>query len=428
MHSIFPTIYALRPPTQPAPTPTHHAPARSAVDLERRRAAEIHMTTGFRQKTGNGLTTNDEAAGRGSVEESIGKGGRPGSLHGWTPGCRGDQPQDTGGLTADDVQNLNGVLAHALAANTKAIYRGQWHRFAAWARARGVRALPAAPVHVAAYLAERIERAGHRPATLRTATAAIAFIHRAAGLADPCAAPEVRRTLHGATRKAGRMQKQAAALTAEALMQIQATASRPRPGRGGWPETPATARRRGHVDVALISVMRDAMLRVSEAAALTWADVVSEPDGTGRLLIRRSKTDPEGAGAVVFLSAPTMAHLTAIRGGAADGTSVFGLRCNQMYKRIKQAARAAGLGDGFSGHSPRVGMARDLARAGIELPRLMTAGRWRSPAMPALYTRNETAGKGAVAQFYGSHPAAGGGAGARQPEGEEWRTIRRGPG
>ena len=46
-------------------------------------------------------------------------------------------------------------------------------------------------------------------------------------------------------------------------------------------------------------------------------------------------------------------------------------------------------------------MARDLARAGIELPSLMNAGRWRSPNMPALYTRNETAGKGAVAQFYG---------------------------
>ena len=40
-------------------------------------------------------------------------------------------------------------------------------------------------------------------------------------------------------------------------------------------------------------------------------------------------------------------------------------------------------------------------RAGIELPLLMNAGRWRSPAMPAHYTRNETAAKGAVAQFYG---------------------------
>ena len=166
-------------------------------------------------------------------------------------------------------------------------------------------------------------------------------------------------------------------------------------------ESRATARRRGNVDMALISLMRDAMLRVSEAAALTWEDILPQPDGTGRLLIRRSKTDLEGEGVIVFLSAPTMERLAAIRNGAVAGVTVFGLHRSQMTKRIKQAARAAGLGAGFSGHSPRVGMARDLARAGVELPRLMTAGRWRSPNMPALYTRNETAGKGAVAQFYG---------------------------
>ena len=378
------------------------------------------MTTGLRQKTENGRTANGEAAGPGGAEGARGKEEGPGSLPGgapeaaWAPAraagrsvAVGAPLTDTDGLTGDDVRNLNGVLAHVLGASTTAIYRGQWRRFAAWARARGVGALPAAPAHVAAYLAERIERDGHRPATLRTATAAITFIHHAAALANPCAAQEVRRTLQGATRKAGRMQKQAAALTAEALVQIQATASRPRPGRGGRPETPATARRRGLVDVALISLMRDALLRVSEAAALTWADVLSEPDGTGRLFIRRSKTDPEGAGAILFIAAPTMARLAAIRGSAADGTSLFGLQRKQMYTRIKQAARAAGLGEGYSGHSPRVGMARDLARAGIELPRLMNAGRWRSPAMPALYTRNETAGRGAVAQFYGDprHPA-----------------------
>ena len=31
----------------------------------------------------------------------------------------------------------------------------------------------------------------------------------------------------------------------------------------------------------IISLMRDAMLRVSEAAALSWSDITSEADGTG---------------------------------------------------------------------------------------------------------------------------------------------------
>ena len=307
-----------------------------------------------------------------------------------------------GRLTREDVQNLNAVLEHAIADSTKSNYRVQWLRFAAWAEDRKVSAVPSDPAHVAAYLAERSERVGHRPGTLRTAASAIAFIHRAAGLADPCASSAVRRVLGGATRKAGRMQKQAAALTAKAFARIQDTAYEPRRGRGGWLESRTLAKQRGSVDVAIISLMRDAMLRVSEAAQLTWVDIGAEPDGTGRLLIRRSKTDPEGEGAIVFLSTATMAMLAATRDGAADGASVFGLQPNQIAKRIKQAAQAAGLGEGFSGHSPRVGMARDLARAGIELPRLMNAGRWRSPTMPALYTRNETAGRGAVAQFYGT--------------------------
>ena len=354
-------------------------PTRSRVRasrVSRRRASSCPPVRdpdpGSRQGHGTARTTHPAAHARWRAENGDEDGdgsddgltGRVGALVAVTESAQGATLTRADGLTGEDVRNLNAVLAHALAANTQANYRGQWQRFAAWALTRGVRALPAAPAHVAAYLAERIERAGHRPATLRMATAAIACIHRAAGLADPCAAAEVRRALSGAIRKAGRRQKQAAALTADALAMIEATAAQPRPGRGGRPESRATATNRGRVDLALISLMRDAMLRVSEAAALTWADIGGEPDGTGRLLIRRSKTDPEGEGAVAFLSVSTMARLAAIRAGAAVGGRVFGLCRKQMATRIKQAAHAAGLGEGFSGHSPRVGMARDLARGG----------------------------------------------------------------
>ena len=300
-----------------------------------------------------------------------------------------------------DVDDLDAVLSYETARNTVANYRAQWRNFLVWALGKGIQALPANPAQVAAYLAARIERHGHKPATLRMAASAIAFIHRAAGLDDPCASQEVKRTLRSATRKSGRSQKQAEALTAEAFLAILSTARNPRRSRGGRFESPQTATRRGSLDIAVISLMRDAMLRVSEAAALIWRDIGAEPDGTGRLLIRRSKTDAAGEGAMAFVSVPTMAVLSLVREGAVDTDSVFGLQPNQIAMRIKKAAKAAGLGDGFSGHSPRVGMARDLARAGIELPRLMTAGRWRNPAMPAHYIRNETAGRGAVAQLYG---------------------------
>ena len=306
------------------------------------------------------------------------------------------------GLTGFDAINLNSLLSHQIAQSTLATYRSQWRHFATWAQRSGFRALPADPAQVAAYLAKRIETHGHKPATLRVAAAAIAFVHRAARLDDPCASQEVKVTLKSATRKMGRSQKQAQALTADVVAVIEATVHKPRLGRGGRLESTLTARRRGNVDIALICLMRDALLRVSEAAALTWSDLVAEADGTGRLLIRRSKTDTEGEGAIAFVSASTMAKLGTIRSGRRESDSIFGLQPNQIALRIKKAAQTAGLGDGFSGHSPRVGMARDLARAGIELPSLMTAGRWRTASMPAHYIRNETAGRGAVAQFYDS--------------------------
>ena len=311
-----------------------------------------------------------------------------------------DPPSRAAGLTESDAGNLNAILKHEVARNTIKNYRIQWKIFLSWAQGRGVPALPADAVQVAAYLAERIERHGHKPATLRVAAAAIAFVHRTAGLDDPCARPEVKRTLRGATRMVGRSQQQAEALTADALALIESMARRPRRGRGGSLESKQTALSRGNLDIALISLMRDAMLRVSEAAALTWTDIQTASDGTGRLLIRRSKTDPEGHGAVAYVSARTMAALRLIRDRAPASGPVFGLHPNQISIRIKKAAQTAGLGDGFSGHSPRVGMARDLVRAGIELPSLMIAGRWRTPTMPAHYARNETAGRGAMAQFY----------------------------
>ena len=65
---------------------------------------------------------------------------------------------------------------------------------------------------------------------------------------------------------------------------------------------------------------------------------------------------------------------------------VFGLSSRQIGRRVQAAARAAGLGDGFTGHSGRVGMVQDLVKNGVELPALMAAGRWKSAKIPARYT------------------------------------------
>ena len=155
------------------------------------------------------------------------------------------------------------------------------------------------------------------------------------------------------------------------------------------------------VDVAIASVIRDGLLRVSETVALAWADVAPAPDGSGVATVRRSKTDPESQGQAVYLGEAAMTALAAVRPADVDGAApIFGLSVRQLQRRIQAMARVAGLGEGFSGHSGRVGMAQDLTAGGAELPALMVAGRWQSPRMPARYTEKQALGRGAVARYY----------------------------
>ena len=72
-----------------------------------------------------------------------------------------------------------------------------------------------------------------------------------------------------------------------------------------------------------MSLMRDGLLRSSEAADLVWGDLQEQDDGTGLLLIKRSKTDQEGKGFHAFVSSRTMALLAAIREDAQPTHTAF---------------------------------------------------------------------------------------------------------
>ena len=305
-------------------------------------------------------------------------------------------------VTEEARRRITEALEQSLAPTTRINYESQWKKWESFAQENNYPVFPADPVHLADWITQRAAD-GRKPGTIRMGLAAVGAAHRQANVPNPAEDEGVRATMRGITRAAGKAQKQAAGLTAASLAAIRATACVPRTGRGGLLETSATARSRGLLDIAMTSLMRDGMLRRSEAASLTWGDLLEQEDGTGRLTVARSKTDQEGEGVVLFVSAVTMEALRAIRPVEVDvGDSLFGLSAEQIGRRISSAAAAAGLGEGFTGHSARVGMAQDLARSGTELPALMTAGRWQSPTMPARYTRAEQAGRGAIARFYGS--------------------------
>lgn len=303
-------------------------------------------------------------------------------------------------LTEREYERIADADRRQNSENTLRSYRAQWRLWNEWANRRGTTALPAQPDMLRAYFTERAAN-GIRPSTLRASASAIAFVHIKDGRPSPIA-DSVKGTLKGLTDEVGQEQNQVAGLTVEGMAAVRATACLPRRGRGGRLETESEARIRGTTDIAALALMRDALLRIGEAVSLTWIDLERWDAGVGRLTIRRSKTDPEGRGTVVYVSRQTMQDIEAMvasRGQVAE--RIFPMSERQMRNRIKRACVEAGLGEGFSGHSARIGMARDLVRFGTELTSLMNAGRWKSHRMPAHYTRAEAAGRGAVAQFYG---------------------------
>lgn len=286
--------------------------------------------------------------------------------------------------------------------NTRLAYAKQWRKFTAWCSANSVAPLPAEPAHVALYISDQ-HAGGVAVNSLRVARSAIKAAHVGAGLPDATADQLVKQALEGAIRKnaeAGVASKQASALTAAAFAAIAATDAIPRPARGGRLESAAAAQQRAAFDLAMIATARDGMLRCSELRALRWGDVERAEDGSGRITVRKSKTDQQGEGAIQYLSRDTLRRLEEIRGDADDQALVFDVSVMAIHRRIVAAAAAAGLKGRWSSHSMRIGMARDLAAAGIDLASLQVAGRWSSPEMPGRYIRAEEAARGAVARYY----------------------------
>ena len=97
------------------------------------------------------------------------------------------------------------------------------------------------------------------------------------------------------------------------------------------------------VAIALVLVLWDCGLRRAEATALTWSDIERWDDGSGQLLIGRSKTDQTGEGEVVFITRRAMTALDELRQLRCDASpSVFGLVDQSINRRVKAPAPPPG--------------------------------------------------------------------------------------
>ena len=257
------------------------------------------------------------------------------------------------------------LVYQSVSPNTQRAYTGQLSRLHKWLQGRDI-----SDSTLAEYVGWLYE-CGYAPPTANQAIAACKFEARMAGFPNPVGAL-TKQALAGFLRDpaiANRGRGQAFGICAHKAEEMARLASEDRNSM------------RGLRDAAIILVMSDAMMRVSEVAALRIDDLTENEDGSGRLVIRQSKTDPKSQGTMLYLGPPTLKRChdwligaalregrmfrRILRGGHVQAN---GLTPKSVHEIIKGRAAAAGIvGKRVTGQSLRVGMAQTLATAGASL-------------------------------------------------------------
>jgi integrase len=279
---------------------------------------------------------------------------------------------------------------------TKRAYQADWRVFERWCLEFNHTPLPAAPESVAEFLDAQAE--DFKPATLTRRKAAISSIHKDMEHQDPTKNRLVAVALKRAYRKQGRRQKQARPLNREVVDQML-TSDR---------KSLITVR-----DAALLSTAYDTGCRRSELVSIQAEDIDRMEDGSATVLIRKAKTDQEGNGQVRYLAPDTVKKIDIWLDRSRIETgylfrSIFNGRTKagqlpprDVSRRFKAMAASASIepavASTYSGHSTRVGMAQDMAAAGIDLIAIMQAGGWKTPTTVSRYVERLGAQRGAAA-------------------------------
>ena len=324
---------------------------------------------------------------------------------------------------------------YGAAPNSRRAFAADMRAWLAFRDSRYQPTVPAGALDIRDFIRARA-RAGVRASTIARQLASISILQELAGHPSPTRDRVVAGELRGLRReealagrgRAGqarplRLKGDVADLVADdalplSIMALLTTLD---------PANPAHAR-----DRVLLLLGADLGRRRSEYAAMTLGDVAHAADGSGTLMIRRSKTDQGGEGRIKYISPAAVAAIdawTAIREACAglplpaDApllTSVdrFGRPGSALsddgIRHILLGIARRGLAvlepsldaheierrcRGLSGHSFRVGFAQDLTAAGEGLAAICQAADWRSPAMPTRYAEALAARSGAVARL-----------------------------
>lgn len=274
-------------------------------------------------------------------------------------------------------ERVEGYAAASKSPATWRAYRTDWRHLEAWAVDVDVDPWPLRPHDLIAYL-DHQATAGYAAATIGRRLSAIAQRHRGAGLIPPTEDPHVRTVWRGIRRTIGTAQRQVDPATTDVVRRMV----------DALPDT-----RRGVRDRAILLVGFAGAFRRSELAALDVEDLTFTDDGV-KVRLRRSKTDQEGEGRNIGIPAGVHASTCPVRAltewldlsGHASGP-VFGVCGHTVGRRVKAAAKAAGIEGDFAGHSLRAGLATSAAAAGASERSIMRQTGHKSLPMVRRYIR-----------------------------------------
>ena len=289
---------------------------------------------------------------------------------------------------APDLDRAAELALEEKAAATRRAYGSDFRIFEAWCQTRAVRALPADPEAVAAFLAHDAET-GSRPSTLGRRVAAIRYAHKLAGHVTPTDDERVKATMRGIRRSLGTASQKKAPATADRIVAMARAAD---------------DSLKGLRDRALLLVGFAGAFRRSELVALNIEDL-EETDLGFKVTIRHSKTDQEGAGqTVAIMKGSAACPVAALRAwitasGIASGAIFRSIRkggkvgdrltAQSVADIVKIYAKCVGLDPAlFAGHSMRAGFLTSAAKRGASIFKMMDQSRHKSVETLRGYVRD----------------------------------------
>jgi site-specific recombinase XerD len=287
-------------------------------------------------------------------------------------------------ILATTIEKIEGAYAPF----TIRAYKSNFENFIKFCDENNTSALPASSAIVSSYIKKL---SGHlKSSSIKIAVASIAALHNLNSLDDPTQHPDVKIEMRRMYRTLGRYAKQAYGINKDLLDKMVAASD---------------ASLRGIRDKAILLVAYDSLCRRSEIVSLEYEDLmIDDKDGSVKLKLRKSKTDPHGIGKNLYLSNEAQYALKEwiVKSKISSG-KIF--RAITATGKIKESLNSSYIGRIFkkraydskidseiikeiSSHSARVGSAQDLMTSGTSLLEIMSRGRWSKTDTVMRYIEN----------------------------------------